>query len=157
MMWNSFKAHSRRRYQPNYIAIIIIIFIISIFAFNFFSYFDLLPKNTYYTENEESAFPVLYIYRNEKRLNEMRAYQEINYSDTANQNITLLQDERELNILSVNNGNIINEIEYEVREKTTNKLIERTRLGIDTSEEDETIFKMQIQNLIRQMKVIYLL
>ena len=150
MIWNRFKSQSRRRFRPNYIAIIVIIFVISIIAFNFFSYFDLLPKTTYYTENEESAFPVLYIYRNEKRLNEMRAYQEVNYSDTANQNITLLQDERELNILSVNNGNIINEIEYEVREKTTNKLIERTRLGIDTSEEDETIFKMQIQNLIRQ-------
>lgn len=149
-MWNRFKSQSRRRIKPNYIAIIVIIFIISIVAFNFFSYFDLHSKTTYYTENEESTFPVLYVYRNEKRLNEMRAYQEVNYSDTANQNITLLQDERELNILSVNNGNIINEIEYEVREKTTNKLIERTRLGIDTSEEDETIFKMQIQNLIRQ-------
>ena len=150
MIWNNLKIGNRRRFKPNYILIIVIIFIISIVAFNFFSYFDLLPKTTYYTEDEESAFPVLYVYRNEKRLNEMRAYQEVNYSETANQNITLLQDERELNILSVNNGNIINEIEYEVREKTTNKLIERTRLGIDTSEEDETIFKMQIQNLIRQ-------
>ena len=41
----------------------------------------------------------------------MRAYQEENYRDTANQNITLLQSERELNLLSINNGNIINEIE----------------------------------------------
>ena len=150
MIWNRFKSLSRRRFKPNYIAIIVIIFVISVIAFNLFSYFDLLPRTTYYTENRDSAFPVLYIYRNEKRLNEMRAYQDVYYSDTANQYITLLQDERELNILSVNNGNIINDIEYEVREKTTNKLIERTRIGIDTSEEDETVFKMQIQNLIRQ-------
>ena len=90
MFLNRFKSQSRRRIRPNYIAIIVIIFFISIIAFNFFSYFDLLPKTTYYTEDEESAFPVLYIYRNEKRLNEMRAYQEVNYSETANQNITLL-------------------------------------------------------------------
>ena len=156
MLWNNENSSRRRRFKPNYIAIIVIVFVICIVGFNLISYYDLLPKTTYYTENEQPSFPVLYVYRNEKRLNEMRAYQEENYRDTANQNITLLQSERELNLLSINNGNIINEIEYEVREKTTNKLIERTKLGIDMSDEKETVFKMQIQNLIRQNE-IYLL
>ena len=122
MLWNNENSSRRRRFKPNYIAIIVIVFVICIVGFNLISYYDLLPKTTYYTENEQPSFPVLYVYRNEKRLNEMRAYQEENYRDTANQNITLLQSERELNLLSINNGNIINEIEYEVREKTTNKL-----------------------------------
>ena len=149
-MWNRFKSQSRRRIGPNYIIIIIIVFVIFSIGYNLITYFDILPKTTYYTEYEESKFPVLYIYRNDKKLNEMRAYQEVNYSDTANQHVTLLEDERILHILSENNGNIINEVEYEVREKTTNKLIERTRIGVDTSEEKETVFRMQIQNLIKQ-------
>ena len=145
--------HSRRRKPVNPIILAVFVFIVAAIAFNVNNYNQLKPKQLYYIDTLDATFPIMYQIRNGKKINEMRGFTNSNYSKVSNDNITMLGAGRKLDLLIKNNGNRFNYIEYEVRDRTSNSLIERTRLDIldggKDREKDETRVTLNIQNLIK--------
>lgn len=150
---NIFEGKFKRRKPINPISLAIIAFIVAAAAFNVHHYKELRPKQLYYIDTLDVSFPIIYQIRNDKKLNEMRGFTNSNYSKVANETVTLLGQGRKLDLLIKNNGNKFNYIDYEVRDRTSNRLLERTRLDIEESdrnkEKDETRITLNIQNLIK--------
>ena len=101
----------------------------------------------------DSTFPIIYQIRNDKKINEMRGFVDEQYRMVSNETITMLGEDRKLNLLIKNNNIHFNYIKYEVRDKTSNGLIERTKLDIVSSDRDQkndqTYVTLNIQNLIK--------
>lgn len=154
------KKSNRRKHPVNPIALAVLAFIIAAVTFNVYTYNRLRPKELYYMDSLDTTFPIIYQIRNEKKLNEMRGFVDEKYNLVSNDTITLLGEERKLDLLITNNGNTFNYIEYEVRDRTSNSLLERTKIDIldenrDTKN-DETRVLLNIQNLIKT-NTVYLL
>lgn len=152
---NLFKKSNNRIKKP--INPILIAFFVFFLAFVFFiinSNINILPKQSYYADTLDITLPIIYQIREGRKLNEMRGYRSNEYSVVSNETVTLLENGRTFNLLVKNNKSIINQVEYEVRDKTSNKLLERTKLDatdIDTNvKEDTTKLSLKIQNLIKQ-------
>ena len=124
------KKYSRKKLSINPVVAAVIAFIIAAVAFNVYTFNRLRPKELYYMDSLDTTFPIIYQIRNDKKLNEMRGFVDEKYNIVSNDTITLLGDERKLDLLIINNGNPFNYIEYEVRDRTSNSLLERTKLDI---------------------------
>ena len=151
---NIWKGKSKRHRKPiNPIILAALAFVVAAVAFNIANYNQLKPKQLYYIDTLDISFPIIYQIRNDKKLNEMRGFTNSNYSKIANETVTLLGQGRKLDLLIKNNGNKFNYIEYEIRDRTSNRLLERTRLDIEDSnrdtKKDETKVTLNIQNLIK--------
>lgn len=148
-----FITKKRRRRPVNAVLLAILAFIATAFLYNYYSHKNLNPNSTYYAEDLAPTFPIIYQMRNDKLINEMRGFVDAKYDITANDTITILDSDRRFHILIKNNGNRFSYINYEVRDRTGNRLLERTRFDVyekDINEEkDETRLSLPIQNLIR--------
>lgn len=140
--------------EPIFVAIIAFIF--AAVMFNVYSNKHILPNKSYYNDTLDVSLPIVFQIRNGKKLNEMRGYRNEQYSVVSNDTIMLLEKDRKLTLLIKKNGANVNQIEYEVRDKTSNKLLEKTKVDkADLHERKEEIeTTLNIQNLIRQ-KTIY--
>lgn len=145
---------STRRHRPvSVVLLAVIAFFVTAFLFNRWNFKNLNARSDVYDEDLESSFPILYQVRDDKKINEMRGFVHEQYNIISNDTITILNRDRKLNLLIKNNGNSFNALSYEVRDKTGNRLLERTRLEIYDSDRnnnnDETNVTLNIQNLIR--------
>ena len=135
---NIFKRQGKRRKRPiNPIVLAVLAFIFAAVAFNVYTYNRLRPKDLYYMDSLDSTFPIIYQIRNDKKINEMRGFVDEQYRMVSNETITMLGEDRKLNLLIKNNNIHFNYIKYEVRDKTSNGLIERTKLDIVSSDRDQ--------------------
>ena len=151
---NIFPKKSKRRKKPiNPVALAILAFIVAVFGFNYLVYKTLKPSELYYIDTLDSTFPIIYQMRGDNRINEMRGFADEKYNIVSNETITMLGNERKLDLLIKNNGNSFGYIEYEVRDRTSESLLERTRFEISDSDrnksKDETRIVLNIQNLIK--------
>ena len=137
----------------NPIALMVIVFIIACIFFGKHTYENLNPSVLYYEENLASSFPIIYQERGNYIINEMRGFTSDNYSIVSNDTITILENERQLKLIIKNNGNSFNIINYEVRDRTNNLLLERSKMEVPSGsykeDSDETHVTFNIQNLIR--------
>lgn len=151
---NIFTTNRRKKIHINPIVLAVIAFAVAIVAFNLYTYNTLRPKELYYMDTLDASFPIIYQTRNNKKINEMRGFVDERYSLVSNDTITMLEAERKLDLLIVNNKNSFNMLEYEIRDKTSNSLLERTKVEIDEENRDksndETRVVLNIQNLIKQ-------
>ena len=135
-------------------------FFLAIVLFNVYTYNRLKPKQLYYMDTLDATFPIIYQIRNDKMINEMRGFANEKYNMVSNDTITMLDAERKLTLLIKNNKNVFNAIEYEIRDKTSNSLLERTKFDISednkNKKKDETKITLNIQNLIK-VNTTYLL
>lgn len=145
---------NKRRKPVNPIILAIFAFVIAAVGFNIYIYNRLKPKELYYMDTLDSTFPIIYQIRNEKKLNEMRGFVDERYSIVSNDTITILENDRKLNLLIINNKNPLSSFEYEIRDKTSKSLIERTKVELTeinrNLQNDETNVILNIQNLIKQ-------
>ena len=151
----------KRRKKPlNPILVAMVVFFLAIVLFNVYTYNRLKPKQLYYMDTLDATFPIIYQIRNEKMINEMRGFANEKYNMVSNDTITMLDAERKLTLLIKNNKNVFNAIEYEIRDKTSNSLLERTKFDISednkNKKKDETKITLNIQNLIK-VNTTYLL
>ena len=151
----------KRRKKPlNPILVAMVVFFLAIALFNVYTYNRLKPKQLYYMDTLDATFPIIYQIRNDKMINEMRGFANEKYNMVSNDTITMLDAERKLTLLIKNNKNVFNAIEYEIRDKTSNSLLERTKFDISednkNKKKDETKITLNIQNLIK-VNTTYLL
>lgn len=151
----------KRRKKPlNPILVAMFVFFLAIVLFNVYTYNRLKPKQLYYMDTLDATFPIIYQIRNDKMINEMRGFTNEKYNMVSNDTITMLDAERKLTLLIKNNKNVFNAIEYEIRDKTSNSLLERTKFDISednkNKKKDETKITLNIQNLIK-VNTTYLL
>lgn len=150
---NLFSPHSRRRRPINAVLLAVFAFFIAALLFNRWNFKNLNARSDVYDEELESSFPILYQVRNDRKINEMRGFVHERYNIVSNDTITILNRDRKLNLLIKNNGNRVSSLSYEVRDRTSNCLLERTRLEISDDDRDtkndETNIMLNIQNLIR--------
>ncbi|MCQ2609755.1 MAG: hypothetical protein MJ151_03065, partial [Lachnospiraceae bacterium] len=130
--------------------LLIVLFIVLFIGFNVYQFMDLQPKRTYYTVQNEASFPIIYQNRKGKKINELRGYRDEKYKSIMNDTLTVLNDNRELSLIINKNNNDIKEMQYEIRNKTTNELLERTVLYIPETKEEEIEVTARIQNLIEE-------
>ena len=138
----------KRRIRLNIFLAVIIVFILAMAFFNFVTMNQFIPNNVYYTDSGNISYPVLYQQYADKRINKLFAYKDEKYNMTANETLTLLDNERKINLLIQRNDYEFSELEYEIRDKTSKELIERTRVPIINSKDKEIMVVLQIQNLI---------
>ena len=143
----------RKKSTINPIALAIFAFVFAAIAFNVYTYNRLRPKELYYIDTLDATFPIIYQVRNNRKINEMRGFVDERYNIVSNDTITMLETERKLELLINNNNNVINALEYEIRDKTSKSLLERTKVEISdenrNKEKDETKVVLNIQNLIK--------
>lgn len=152
---NIFAGSGRRKKKPiNPIVLAVFAFVFAAAAFNIYTFNRLRPKELYYMDTLDATFPIIYQVRNDKKVNEMRGFVDERYNIVSNDTITMLEAERKLELLILNNRNDINSLEYEVRDRTSNSLLERTKIDISdenkSKDRDETKVTLNIQNLIKQ-------
>ena len=156
-----FKSKGRRRkITINPIILAVIMFVIAAILFNYYSFKNLTPGQQYYSDTLDATFPIMYQIRNDKKINEIRGFVNERYNLVSNETITILNDDRKLDLLVKNNGNTFNMLEYEVRDRVSGRLIERTKFDVFESNRDkkldETHLTLNIQNLIRPNTVYQL-
>lgn len=138
----------KRKIRINILFIIVLVFILAMAFFNTITMNSLIPSNTYYTESGNISYPVIYQEFANKRINKLFAYRSKEYIMTANESLSLIENDRKLKLIIQRNDYEFNEIEYEIRNKTDGELIERTRVPIIDSKNNEIEVILQIQNLI---------
>ena len=148
-----FNRRKRRRQPTNPVFVAIFAFVVATIGFNVYTYNRLRPKELYYLDTLDTTYPIIYQLREGRRINEMRGFSDERYNIVSNETITMLGNERKMELLIKNNKNVIGFIEYEVRDKTSNSLLERTKLDIGEEnrdkKNDETRITLNIQNLIK--------
>ena len=137
-----------RKFKINIFFTVILVFVLAMAFFNFVIMNQFLPTNTYYTDSGNISYPVIYQQYADKRINKLFAYKSEKYNMIANESLSLIDNERKLNLLIQRNDYEFSELEYEIRDKTTKELIERTRVPILDSKSKEVFVTLQIQNLI---------
>ena len=137
-----------KKIRINIYLVVIIVFILAMVFFNFVVMNQFLPTNTYYTDSGNISYPVIYQQYADKRINKLFAYKSEKYNMIANESLSLIDNDRKLNLLIQRNDYEFSELEYEIRDKTTKELIERTRVPIINSKDKEVLVSLQIQNLI---------
>ena len=152
---NFFTINNRRKKRSiNPIILGVLAFLIAVVGFNIYTFNRLRPKELYYIDTLDATFPIIYQVRDNRKINEMRGFVDERYNIVSNDTITMLETERKLELLINNNGNVINSLEYEVRDRTSNSLLERTKIEISDEnrdkQNDETKVVLNIQNLIKQ-------
>lgn len=150
---NLFKSAKFKPISINPIVVAVIAFIAAAIFFGKHTYENLSPTALYYEEDLSSSFPIIYQIRNGNKINEMRGFTNDRYSIISNDTITVLEKGRILNLLIKNNGNNFSIIDYEVRDRTNNLLLERSRLEVQDDDYDENVdetkMTFNIQNLIK--------
>lgn len=137
----------RKRFKMPIWIVIIIVFIISIIYANFSLTNLMIAKNTFYSESEYSNFPIIYQMIGDKKVNIMRAYRDENYTMVSNETLSVLDETRALNLVIEKNGSSFQSLEYEVREKNSRVLIEKTILSVPIG--NISNHTLRVQNLIK--------
>ncbi|MDO5564861.1 MAG: hypothetical protein Q4F88_06510 [Eubacteriales bacterium] len=129
-------------------SIYIIIFILATVIYTLNSFLILRNEYQNFSSIEESKLPRLYMYAGEERINQLRAYNGDNVEGVANETLTIIPEDRILKVDIFDITNNINSINYEVRDKYSDALIERTQVGYIDKKDNFSQIILRIQNLI---------
>ena len=105
-------------------------------------------ENTVYTSMEEPSLPVVYMKLNGKEINCLHGYMQDMGNQAARDSISVLPEDRGLNIRIEEYGNTITGISYEVRNLTLDRLVERTEVEDWVSGDGSVSAVLPIQNLL---------
>lgn len=131
------------------IAILFIIFVAAIAT-----YFIWNQKTTektdsiVYTAMDEAALPIVYTTMFDREVNLLHGYIQDMKQTVARESLTVLPENRELNIRIADYDGEIQGISYEVRSLDLERLVERTNLTEWNTAEQETTAVLPIQNLL---------
>lgn len=105
-------------------------------------------ETTVYSDLGEAAFPVVYTNYNGQDINCLHGYIKDMGNQAARDQISVLPENRVLNLNIKEYGNTVTGIRYEIRNLSLDRLIERTEVTDWSSQDGITSTALQIQNLI---------
>lgn len=103
-----------------------------------------------YTSMEEPTLPVVYTDLGGREINCLRGYLQDMGNQAARDSISILPEDRGLNIRVEKYGNHVTRLSYEIRNLTLDRLVERTEVENWTEEEGSIRAVLPIQNLIKR-------
>lgn len=128
--------------------ILFLIFIVAM-AVYFVSARKNMPKeDAIYLSMEEADFPVLYAGYQGKKINALHGYVQDMAYQASEDSILILPEDRKLVLYMEEYGNTITDINYEIRNLTMDRLIERTELTDWESDGTVTTMTLPVQNLL---------
>lgn len=128
----------------------VLIFIGAVIYYTFHSVVGMKNMLPNFTTIPESTLPRIYVETNNEKINQLRAYKDESVNGVFNETLTIVPEDRKL-VLDIYDLNMaVNGISYEVRDKYTDALVERTQLENKDIEDFKTYQKatLRIQNLI---------
>ena len=129
--------------------IVLLLVFIAALIFYFISAQNTMEKEeTIYASMTEPQLLVVYAAMDGRKVNPMHGYVQDLGNAVARSSITLLPENRELEIIIENYGNTVTEIQYEIRNLSMDRLVENTRLESWEQREDGIYAALPIQNLI---------
>ena len=128
------------------------IFIAALLIYFFMSYSSMEHSNEVYSSMDEPELPIIYVKENEYMLNPMHAYIQEMGNNTERDMLTVLPEDRKLELIVQEYDNMVMSVKYEIRSKDLSHLIENgTVTDIDRSNGNTNIV-LPIQNLIKKEK-----
>lgn len=120
-------------------------------------YFIWSQKNTekgdvMYTSMEEAALPIVYTEMYGKKMNLLHGYTQDMKQTVSREALTVLPEDRALNIQISDYNGTMNGIEYQIRSLDLERLVERTALDKWDQDEDGITASLPIQNLLTKDK-----
>ena len=103
-----------------------------------------------YTSMEEPTLPVVYTDLGGREINCLRGYLQDMGNQAARDSISILPEDRGLNVRVEKYGNHVTGLSYEIRNLTLDRLVERTEVENWTEEEGSIRAVLPIQNLIKR-------
>ncbi|ETP70932.1 hypothetical protein UYO_3128, partial [Lachnospiraceae bacterium JC7] len=126
------------------------IFIAALLIYFFISYSSMEHSNEVYSSMEEPRLPVMFVKENEYMLNPMHAYIQEMGNKAQRDMITVLPEDRKLELIVQEYDNMVMSVQYEIRSLDLSHLIENgTVTEIDRSNGITNIV-LPIQNLIKK-------
>lgn len=130
--------------------ILFLIFIAALVVY-FISSKNVMEKEyAVYSSMEEPGLPVVYTMVQDMEVNCLRGYLQDMGNVTARDSISVLPEDRKLQIRIQQYGNPITGISYEVRDLSMDRLIERTELSQWESSDDSITAVLPVQNLLEK-------
>ena len=114
-------------------------------------------ESTVYTSMEEPSLPVVYTKLGSKDINCLHGYMQDMGNQAARGSISVLPEDRGLNIRIEEYGNTITGIGYEIRNLSMERLIERTEVEEWNSSDGSVQAVLPIQNLLARNKTYLLI
>lgn len=128
--------------------ILFLIFIIAIIVY-FISARNIMEKETtVYTSMDEATLPVIYTELGGIQMNGLHGYMQEMGNQAARDTISVLPENRDLNLSISEYGTTITGISYEIRNLSMDRLIERTEVKDWNSSNGITTAALPIQNLL---------
>lgn len=128
--------------------ILFLIFIAAIVVYFVSARNAMEKEHTVYTSMDEPELPVVYTQLDGKEINCMHGYLQDMGNQAARDCISVLPENRGMNIRIAEYGNAITGISYEIRNLSMDRLIERTQLTDWKSSGGNTTATLPIQNLL---------
>lgn len=126
------------------------IFFAALLIYFFTSYTSMEHSNEVYSSMDEPSLPIMYVKEDNYLINPMHAYIQEMGNNTARDMLTVLPENRSLELIVKEYDNMVMSVKYEIRSLDLNHLIENgTITDIDRSSEDTKI-NIPIQNLIKK-------
>ena len=108
-------------------------------------------EETVYTSMGQARLPVVYAVMNGKPVNCMHGYLQDRENEEARSSITLVPENRALEISIAEYGNTVTEMQYEIRDLSMDRLVENTQVESWSQGDDGKITAvLPIQNLIEK-------
>ena len=147
------KSFRKRRINIPIYAVVIVFFILSLIFFNVQINQETVRKTNESQDANFSQFPIIYQEINGFKTNVLRAYRNQNYSMVSNESLSVLGKDRDFTMVIKKNNTEFENIEYEIRDKNSNELIERTVVGVPFSKDNEVKVSTNLQNLIEKDRI----
>lgn len=128
--------------------ILFLIFIAAIVVYFVSARNSMEKEHTVYTSMDEPTLPVVYTQLNGKEVNCMHGYTQDMGNQAARESISVLPENRGMQIRIAEYGNSITGISYEIRNMSMERLIERTQITDWESSGGNTTATLPIQNLL---------
>lgn len=132
------------------VGILAVVFIVSAVIYFVAAQNTMEKENTVYTAMSEPTLPVVYPQVEGREINAMHGYLQDMGNQVARDSITVLPEDRALQLRIRAYGNTISGISYEVRSLAMDRLVEQTKVEAWETDGDEIAVTLPIQNLLTQ-------
>lgn len=130
--------------------ILTLVFAASVAVYFFAARKNMQKEETVYSSMDAPGFPVVYTEFDGKDINALHGYIQDMGNQAAGESISVLPEDRKLNIRVKEYGNGITGLSYEVRNLSMNRLIERTQVEDWQEDGGDIQAILPIQNLLTQ-------